>query len=931
MTHIEQFTVTQDTTVIVNLVDSGYSVSTTDITFNAWDDATYQSTTVSQFDHGARYRDEMYGLFTTGIIRYDADRIFGNGDGTLTTGEADLYENFLENTIGPDGETTRNAFKVGSYDYTYSAYTVAFGEGSSDVRSTDTVQLDYTCNLASSIGSATTYKVYYILDARFPAVNDYHFENVTFNLPDGYEVTYERLSSKHVVSHAEDDTTIVHIDGLSDAQFWAEENQLPNPDIEVTEDFVPGDDMYLFRSNEYIEFNGSQSNDGGSVFGKILTFGWTFDNVTGGNVNNTEAAVRMFDEGTYTATLKVTDNAGGAEVTSVYFVVDDTAPDVDFSVEPAMADQGTSENDNTRVYLNITTLNDLNGIYDQFNWDLGNGIFTNVTNFDDRNITYYYNTLDIAMLTGVSNQYSYTITLTVWDDAGNENTATHTILVNNTRRPDAQFEISDDLVQNDGYFVFNTNDPITFNASDSETVSGEIISYSFDFDDGTPDSAEMVVNHSYATAGMYDVVLTVQDENGGSDTYNVTIYIDDAAPTATFEFLPGAAWYDNVNDWWFIDQKNDTATQSEEQYLLNLSANGTVDNGDIGDILGLYNFTWSFEELGKPGIQEVVGDNFGNSEQHYIFTIINNSAMNVTIENVTYYYYTVTFTVWDRAGNSDSFQRNIIVNDTKAPEAKFTYNDEIDQGTSMELNATDSEDNIGIVAYDWIIQNPNGSIDYDVGLNGGMIFDYVFEDNGDYTVTLNVTDGNGNKDSHISTIIVNRIPQPDLAVSSDGIFYSKESITEGDTIDILVNLTNYGDKEAWNATVKFWFRKNLDTPEDQWEEIKMDFVFLDPIIPTDIRIANASYKVKESGQIVVRVSIEEKDPAGLDQEDSNPDNNEAFLNIYAESDGGSTNRGLVIGVVAIVLIIAIVAVIFFTKPELMGINPAPSGKKSRKK
>jgi PKD repeat protein len=58
---------------------------------------------------------------------------------------------------------------------------------------------------------------------------------------------------------------------------------------------------------------------------------------------------------------------------------------------------------------------------------------------------------------------------------------------------------------------------ITFNASESSDVDGEIESYKWDFGDETNGSG-MVVTHSYSEAGTYNVTLTVTDNSGADNS-----------------------------------------------------------------------------------------------------------------------------------------------------------------------------------------------------------------------------------------------------------------------------------------------------------------------------------------------------------------------------------------------------------------------------
>jgi len=78
---------------------------------------------------------------------------------------------------------------------------------------------------------------------------------------------------------------------------------------------------------------------------------------------------------------------------------------------------------------------------------------------------------------------------------------------------------------------------ITFNASASCDYDGTIVSYDWDFYDGTYDTGE-VVTHAYTVAGTYDVTLTVTDNDGLTDTAAaaITVGVHDIAITDVTAF-----------------------------------------------------------------------------------------------------------------------------------------------------------------------------------------------------------------------------------------------------------------------------------------------------------------------------------------------------------------------------------------------------------
>ncbi|RLI46253.1 hypothetical protein DRO69_03470, partial [Candidatus Bathyarchaeota archaeon] len=90
-------------------------------------------------------------------------------------------------------------------------------------------------------------------------------------------------------------------------------------------------------------------------------------------------------------------------------------------------------------------------------------------------------------------------------------------------------------------FIFSPTEPIvgetvTFNASASADADGTIVSYSWDFGDGTTETYVKDVNltaiatHAYEAAGDYNVTLTVTDDDGLTHTITKTITVKEAPP-----------------------------------------------------------------------------------------------------------------------------------------------------------------------------------------------------------------------------------------------------------------------------------------------------------------------------------------------------------------------------------------------------------------
>jgi PKD repeat protein len=137
-----------------------------------------------------------------------------------------------------------------------------------------------------------------------------------------------------------------------------------------------------------------------------------------------------------------------------------------------------------------------------YDWDLGDGTFKSGVV-----VTHDYD------LPG-----SYTVLLTVTDDAGRKGVVTQTLSVTDLSVPNAQF-------------TFSPTNPVAgtcvvFNASSSTVPTGRtIVSYKWNFGDNTPDQTGQITSHAFAAAGTYTVVLTVTDNLGKQGIRSVTVSV----------------------------------------------------------------------------------------------------------------------------------------------------------------------------------------------------------------------------------------------------------------------------------------------------------------------------------------------------------------------------------------------------------------------
>ena len=242
-------------------------------------------------------------------------------------------------------------------------------------------------------------------------------------------------------------------------------------------------------------FDGSGSSD---PDGTIASYAWVFGDGsagTGATPNHSYASA-----GTYDVTLTVTDDDGatGATTRQVTVMAGNQSPTAVFT--PSCTDLDCA--------FDGSTSSDPDGTIASYAWDFGDG-----TSGSGATPSHAY-----------ASAGNYDVTLTVTDDDGATGSTTQQLTVTAANQsPTAAFTPS------------CTDLDCTFDGSASGDPDGTIASYAWDFGDGTSGSGA-TPSHAYASAGNYDVTLTVTDDDGatGSTTQQVTVMAANQSPTAAF-------------------------------------------------------------------------------------------------------------------------------------------------------------------------------------------------------------------------------------------------------------------------------------------------------------------------------------------------------------------------------------------------------------
>jgi PKD repeat protein len=255
-----------------------------------------------------------------------------------------------------------------------------------------------------------------------------------------------------------------------------------------------------------VTFDATSSTDDG----QIVSYAWNFGDTTTGSG---PIARHQFDKGgSYTVTLRVTDDRGfSASTTATVVVTESTAPEVSFVYSPTtplpreevVFNAGASKAGPGRTIVS-------------YEWEFGAAGSPSAET-------------GVSVTTHFLTVGTYVVTLTVTDDIGSKGTLSKSVTVK-----------APSLIAS---FVFSPSSPasqqsVYFDASGSSTDIGHNIqSYEWNFGDNGQ-AGGRTTNHTYASNGSYAVTLTVRDDTGASASTSKTVTVSSGDIEAVFTFSP---------------------------------------------------------------------------------------------------------------------------------------------------------------------------------------------------------------------------------------------------------------------------------------------------------------------------------------------------------------------------------------------------------
>lgn len=521
------------------------------------------------------------------------------------------------------------------------------------------------------------------------------------------------------------------------------------------------------RTNTFKFYAGDSVDTDGSPITSSNSFSWDFGD--GSLPSRGETLTHQYDEvGTFEVTLTVTSESNLIDKNTIPMAqsivtvnIEDEPPTIyGISVVPQADEMITP----LRVKMRVDA-EDVDGDVTQYKfwyYDVNNSsqaLDTQITTMDE-----VYLTINTNGETGEIKTYGFEVEVT--DDENNTVSSADELLESQIPTLEVENGINQPPVVE--FTVDKTNvyinDEVTFMSS-SYDDDGSITSYTWDvegdgfYNNTTQTESTFNYMYEYSAPEGIDVRLKVTDNEGATATSDpVTIYID------TLTEDPEAAFLYEVNP------------SEDNPFEVLFESTSTADESNGATIA---QYKWDFDT-------DV--DSNGNGTK--------DDDADSTEENPTYFYedfgtYRVKLIVTDNEGNTDDVTNTIQVIEIEEPVASFDYD-----RSNLTVTFT-NESSVGagatIESYDWDFGDGESS--------GEESPEHSYEDYGNYTVKLTVTDDLGRDVTEQATIDLEEPDLDDLEAflgADPGI--SQEGSDNSIHIDpSVVNLDGY-------ATVTFYFR-----------------------------------------------------------------------------------------------------------------------------
>ena len=511
----------------------------------------------------------------------------------------------------------------------------------------------------------------------------------------------------------------------------------------------------------------------------ILSYVWDFGDgttATGPKVSH-EYVDKGKSAGVFNATLEVTmqDRSSGAQIINKDYKTTISIK----NIKPTIILQASSEKGAAPLAVNFdaSSSTDPDGKITGFAWDLdGNGVFNDATG---EKASYTYT---------ASGTYEAAVQVT--DNSGDTNVLKKPINISSTFALKSAIDVNSEV--NGKLFIGKS---YLFDGKRSSSPSGKVTKYTWNFGDGTPAQSGRSVSHAFKTMGTYEVLLTVTDEGGTSATAGKKVSVTEpsktpislitSSPAAVNGKITGAAPL-SVN----FDATKSTDTDDDiVEYAWDFDSDGTFDKfGPSASYVYPAQATYTATlrvtdsdnsertaqvtvEVGAPGINAKINATpvtgvvpltvkFDASASTYLENQIisyewdfgDGSPKRQDAAKISYKYnkvgtYTAKVTAIGSDGKKATTGITITVQNVPVKACFNSNRKEAKVPAEFVFNANCSTGSIA--KFNWDLDNNGNFSDA-----AGMQVSKTFTDLGIYTISLEVTDGQGVVDVFTDTFMV---------------------------------------------------------------------------------------------------------------------------------------------------------------------------------
>jgi PKD repeat protein len=328
-------------------------------------------------------------------------------------------------------------------------------------------------------------------------------------------------------------------------------------------------------------------------------------------------------------------------------------------------------------------------------------------------------------------QGSYTLSVTITDNDSGSSTDSLSVSIDN--HP----PILSDLIAPNG----GEGQILAFSITVEDPGPNDILSYSWDFGDGSSDSGSTTTQHAYADDGSYTVTFTASDQDGGTTTISSEIIVSNLAPG--------------------IDSLTVPAASNEGDSVVLSATASDVANDSLS-------YTWDFGD-GSP--QQV-----GNPISYAWLDEGN---------------YTVHLTVSDDGAAASTASAIITVNNLPPSIVQVSIpSGPHDEGSAALFSVQASDPGDDTLSYLWDFGDGSPTV------NGDQT-QHSFPDEGSYSVSLIVSDGDGGSDQQTASVDVLNVAPLISAVGGN------TSGLEGQTLNWTAQVTDPGNSDVITGTWDF--------------------------------------------------------------------------------------------------------------------------------